>query len=180
MAFPQESACSPYQYVHSTNQLGYYLPFNNPENFQAQVSFCASKNIYYSSATNYIIVTFSIVPSYLLTLTLQVLTSYVNQTVLILLSSPNLVESPTYALSSQARQSCNNQSLIFSNIKANFTPKLTTSQSAYPMQLKLSIPLQNLIGVSQLLVEQMPCGVTNCGICITAFTCQQCLPGFYL
>ena len=74
------------------------------------------------------IVSFSIVPSYLLAIKMQILTTFTNQSVTINVFADNLVEYPVISINPKSYQTCGNQSLIITNFKANFTPKLNTSQ----------------------------------------------------
>ena len=85
-------------------------------------------------------------------ISMQIVTTFINQTVSITLTSDSLVESPILSVNPKSYQTCGNQSLIITNFKANFTPKLNTSQQFYPIQLKVAIISTNLIGISQLLV----------------------------
>ena len=128
ISFASEQVCSPYQYVHSWNKQDYYLPFNNPDNFTGNLSLCSERNLYYSVATKQMIVSFSIVPSYLLAIKMQILTTFTNQSVTINVFADNLVEYPVISINPKSYQTCGNQSLIITNFKANFTPKLNTSQ----------------------------------------------------
>jgi len=111
---------------------------------------------------------------------MQILTTFTNQTVSIKVFSNNLVKSPDLSINPKSYQKCGNHSLIITNFKAKFTPKLNTSQQLYTINLSLTVPSSNFVGISQLLVEQMPCRVINCAICLTPYTCQLCLQNYYL
>jgi hypothetical protein len=70
--------------------------------------------------------------------------------------------------------------VTLSNFQTFLTPNFSQAQNQYSVQLTLQNQNSSFLGVSQLVVEELPCAVKDCGLCLSAYTCQHCLPGFYL
>lgn len=79
-----------------------------------------------------------------------------------------------------AGKNCSSVVTVLNNFVLTFTPNFTIPLSSFTVALTVKNVNGGTVGVSQLLVEEIPCGVTHCGLCLSVSTCQQCLPTFYL
>jgi hypothetical protein len=180
VAFMSGQRCLPYRYVHSSNWQEYYTPLGNPEVFGVVLDYCPSLSLYARTQSNALSWNVSIGPSYKLSISVQILVAQTSSAQTITLSSPSLTSSASFSLLPNSYVNCSGQQIGLGNFQANFTPSFSLSQSSYSLGLTLTNSQGGLVGISELLVEEMPCGVSKCGICVSAVTCQSCLTGYYL
>ena len=91
ISFMLGQRCVPYHFVHGTNWQEYYTSVNNPDVLGISNGYCSSLNLYFSWQNSVLSFNIQVKPSYLLTISFQVLTPQTNSSTILVLSSPALI-----------------------------------------------------------------------------------------